>query len=667
MACPGIIHRLDENVVNKIAAGEIIVRPSNALKELIENSLDAKATSIQVVVKSGGMKLLQIQDNGTGIRKEDLDIVCERFTTSKLQKIEDLSTMATYGFRGEALNSISHVAHLSITTKTADSKCAFNVKYVDGKPAGPPKPSAGNQGTQIIVEDLFYNLAIRRKALKSTSEEHAKILEVVCRYSIHNASVGFTLKKYGETSNDIHTLPNSTTVDNIRTIYGASVAKELLNLECQDEMLKFKLEGYISNVNYSIPKSRFLLFINHRLVDCSSLRKGIESVYSTYLPKGSHPFLYLSLEIDSHNVDVNVHPTKHEVRFLHEDSIVEKIQQAVDARLLGSNTSRNFLTQALLPSARISSNQTGAVSITSRTSNKVYDHQMVRTDCRDQKLDAFIHKSSEKSRDEEATVASEQTNSVDDTPTQRSIQLTSVSNLRQEIQNKGHSGLKELFQEHTFVGCVNREFSLVQHQTKLYLTNNHRLSEELFYQIMIENFGNFGILKLSSPAPIYDLAMLALESEESGWSELDGPKTGLAQYIVDFLKTKAEMLEDYFSLDIDQEGNILSLPLLLDKYIPPLETLPMYVLRLTTEVDWETEEECFQTFCREMARFYAFPRDGVETCTSSDTVPSWKWTVEHVLYPGIRSTLTPPRFFAEDSTVLQIADLPDLYRVFERC
>ena len=176
-----MIKKLDEVVVNRIAAGEVIQRPANALKEMIENSLDAKDSSIQVVVKQGGLKLLQIQDTGHGIRKEDMNIVCERFTTSKLQKFEDLQSIATYGFRGEALASISHVAHVSITTRTSDSKCAWKGQYMDGKLKAAIKPCAGNVGTQITAEDLFYNVATRRKALRSPAEEHAKVAEVVSR------------------------------------------------------------------------------------------------------------------------------------------------------------------------------------------------------------------------------------------------------------------------------------------------------------------------------------------------------------------------------------------------------------------------------------------------------------------------------------------------------
>lgn len=163
-----------------------------------------------------------------------------------------------------------------------------------------------------------------------------------------------------------------------------------------------------------------------------------------------------------------------------------------------------------------------------------------------------------------------------------------------------------MFQFHKFVGCVNKEFSLMQHQTKLYLVNTTKLSRELFYQLMIFDFGNYGILRLSEPAPIYELALLALDLEESGWTEADGPKTDLAQYIVDFLKSKAEMLSDYFSMEIDEDGNLCTLPLLLDHYIPNMEGLPMFVLRLATEVNWDKEKECFHTFCKETSEFYCF-------------------------------------------------------------
>ncbi|XP_067147394.1 DNA mismatch repair protein Mlh1 isoform X2 [Apteryx mantelli] len=709
----GVIRRLDEAVVNRIAAGEVIQRPANAIKEMVENCLDAKSTSIQVIVKEGGLKLIQVQDNGCGIRKEDLDIVCERFTTSKLQKFEDLASISTYGFRGEALASISHVAHVTVTTKTADAKCAYRATYSDGKIKAPPKPCAGNQGTQIMVEDLFYNVNTRRKALKNPSEEYAKILEVVSRYAIHNSGISFSVKKQGDTMSDVRTLSNASTVDNIRSIFGNAVSRELIEVGCEDASLAFKMKGYITNANYSVKKCIFLLFINHRLVESTALRKAIETVYAAYLPKSTHPFLYLSLEIAPQNVDVNVHPTKHEVHFLHEDSILERVQQHVESKLLGSNSSRMYFTQTLLLGADCSSSEVvksaaNSAAITKGTSDKVYAHQMVRTDSREQKLDAFLQPVNNplstgptevtaedsvglpegavrpqdaemedvsdvaeitdaqrvtvlagglsESRDlspetvlprkrpcEDTDVEMEKDDNRKEmtaacTPRRRIINLTSVLTLQEEISNQVHAGLQEMLHDHSFVGCVSPQWALAQYQTKLYLLNTTKLSQELFYQILIYDFANFGVLRLSEPAPLFELAMLALEDPESGWTEEDGPKEGLAEYIVEFLKKKTEMLKDYFSLEIDEEGNLTGLPLLIDNYVPPLEGLPMFILRLATEN---------------------------EDSDSSST--TWKWTVEHIVYKAFRTHLLPPKHLTEDGSILQLANLPDLYKVFERC
>ncbi|XP_045927049.1 DNA mismatch repair protein Mlh1 [Micropterus dolomieu] len=728
----GVIRRLDETVVNRIAAGEVIQRPANGVKELIENCLDAKSTNIQVTVKDGGLKLLQIQDNGTGIRKEDMEIVCERFTTSKLQTFEDLSAIATYGFRGEALASISHVAHVTITTKTADAKCAYRASYSDGKLKGPPKPCAGNQGTQILVEDLFYNVSTRRKALKSPSDEYSRIVDVVSRYAIHNSGKSFSVKKQGETVADVRTLPNASVVDNIRGVFGNAVSRELIEVGCEDQKLAYKMKGYISNANYSVKKCILILFINHRLVESSALKKAIETVYAAYLPKNTHPFLYLSLEIAPQNVDVNVHPTKHEVHFLHEDSVIESVQKHVESKLLGSNSSRTYFTQTLLPGLSVSGgSEVKPSSAAAESSERVYAHQMVRTDCRAQKLDAFLQPKEKPPPDLEAagpssreTVAktaqpdSVEMDDADDdadmmealaeqeaempkgdednancaqrkrprkeqqeekeedlraaaTPERRVIKLNSIKELRAEITQNTHKGLQEMLQNHSFVGCVNPQWTLIQHHTKLYLLNTTKLSQELFYQILIYDFGNFGVLRLSTPAPLYDLAMLALDSEESGWTEEDGPKEGLAQYIVDFLKRKAEMLEDYFSMEIDQEGNLTGLPLLLDKYTPVMEGLPMFILRLATEVNWDIEKECFRDFSKECSMFYSIRKQYIleaELGEEQDAeANSWRWKVEHVIFKAFRTLYSPPKNFSEDGTVLQIANLPDLYKVFERC
>ena len=159
-----------------------------------------------------------------------------------------------------------------------------------------------------------------------------------------------------------------------------------------------------------------------------------------------------------------------------------------------------------------------------------------------------------------------------------------MKNLRKSIDEKEHPALKALLEDHIFVGCVERCQVLLQHSTKLYLANTTKLTKELFYQIIIFKFGNFGFMRLTNPAPIYDLALMALEHEQSGWTQSDGPKEELAKYVADLLKTKADMLLDYFSIEIDSDGNLLAIPLLLKKYNPDLYRLPMFLLKIATDV-----------------------------------------------------------------------------------
>jgi len=676
---PGVIKKLDEVVVNRIAAGEVIQRPANALKEMLENSLDAKCSQITVTVRSGGLKLLQIADNGTGIRQEDLEIVAERFTTSKLKDFKDLSSIATYGFRGEALASISHVAHLSILTKTRESACGYKAEYEDGKLRAPPKPLAANQGTTIIVEDLFYNVPNRLGALRSHAEEFNKISEVMTRYAVHNAGVGFTLKKAGESGVAVKTQAANSTIDNIRVLYGPTVAKELIEFKMEDERFKFKVSGLVTNVNYNIKKSIFLLFINHRLVESTALKKGIESVYSSYLPKGSSPFVYLSLEIAPSNVDVNVHPTKHEVFFLHQDNIIEKIQLGLEDRLLNSNSSRTFYTQRLLPGATA----TGLDILQPKAGEKsggaaaaVAAKDMVRTDSTNQKLDKFLVKQNAAVDNSAVAVHSKGPSWCGGTPEFRECKLTSIRALRKECQDASTEKVREVFASHTFVGCVNRRFALFQHHTKLFLADTAKFSEHLFRQLVLRDFGNLGVMKLNPAPSIKELALIALDLPETGWKEEDGGKEELAAYVVSSLVQHRDMLDDYFSLQIssiDGEERLVGIPLLLDEYCPWLAGLPLYILRLSTEVNYQDETECFKAFIYETARFYKVPnvegsrldRDQHTTDTQEDE--QWKFTIEHVVYPAMRKYLLPPTTALSDRSLLQIANLPDLYKVFERC
>ncbi|KAK2980910.1 hypothetical protein RJ640_013412 [Escallonia rubra] len=244
---PPKIHRLDESVVNRIAAGEVIQRPVSAIKELVENSLDAGSTSINVVVKDGGLKLIQ------------------RHTTSKLSAFEDLQSIKSMGFRGEALASMTYVGHVTVTTITKGQLHGYRASYRDGVMEHEPKACAAVKGTQIMIENLFYNMIARRKTLQSSADDYPKVVDMLSRFAIHHISVSFSCRKHGAARADVHSVPVSSRLDAIRSVYGVSVACNLMTIDASDDdpsSSVFQMDGFISNANYFAKKITMVLFIN---------------------------------------------------------------------------------------------------------------------------------------------------------------------------------------------------------------------------------------------------------------------------------------------------------------------------------------------------------------------------------------------------------------------
>lgn len=698
---PKRIKALDQDVVNKIAAGEIIVAPVHALKELIENAVDAGSTSLEIVAKDGGLKLLQITDNGHGINKDDLPILCERFTTSKLKTFEDLTSIGTYGFRGEALASISHIAHLTITTKTADSSCAWRAHYADGRltPAKPgqsaePKPTAGRGGTQITVEDLFYNMASRRKAFRSPSEEYAKILEVVGRYAVHCTGVAFSCKKHGESAMGISTPSNASTVDSIRQIHGGAVANELIDFQVSEEKWGFKASGWTSNANYHVKKTTFLLFINHRSVESSAIKKAIEQTYSAYLPKGGHPFVYLSLDIDPQRVDVNVHPTKREVNFLNEEEIIESVCTEISTKLSQVDTSRTFTTQSLLPSAKTpvptlsktrADTPKSSQKLPAATPAKPWEYQLVRTDPQLRKITSMLPPSTNNA----STPAPPSTTYLTSPKEPIDYNYKTIKRLRASVRDSMHAALTATFASHTYVGIVdlNRRIVAIQGGVKLYLVDYGMVSNEFFYQLGLTDFGNFGAIRFETPLDIRSLIAIGVRHEQAlgNPEDADVPWAQVPDLVANQLVASREMLLQYFNLDVSPAGDIAGLPLLLRGYCPSLAKLPRFLMRLGPCVNWVDEEACFHTFLRELAGFYAPEQlpmgDGTRTGGEgggggADDDAELKAelevrreemgrVLEHVLFPAFRARLIATKGLLKG--VVEVANLKGLYRVFERC
>lgn len=344
------IVQLEEDVINRIAAGEVVVRPANALKELIENCLDAGSKQVAVALKAGGLKMLRIEDDGHGIREEDMPILCERFTTSKLRKYSDLNSISTFGFRGEALASISHVAFVTVTTMTSRDSVAHVAQYTEGKLRGPPRPCAGTRGTTIVAEDMFHNNQTRRKALGKDSLEHAKCLDVVQKYSMHYPHVSFVCRKAGSAVAELHTFGGVETTRRqvVGVVQGSTLSSHLFEFSAKSIEPKFECHGLATGPEWTSRNMSLTLFINNRLIECSSLRRAIEAIYLPVLPRHQHPWVYLSVDLDPLTVDVNVHPTKQEVQFLHEETIAAHIQEALHAQLKERAGTRTFDAQSSL-------------------------------------------------------------------------------------------------------------------------------------------------------------------------------------------------------------------------------------------------------------------------------------------------------------------------------
>jgi len=409
-----------------------------------------------------------------------------------------------------------------------------------------PRACAGVKGTVITVEDLFYNVPSRRQALKNPSDEYAKIVEVVSRYSLRFPKVSFTCKKMGDNSADVKTRPNSSVRwaqsrahafccsrfsaarvlthacavsgcrDNIRNLHGAALARELLDMAEESSAPKVKVEAYLSNPNYSLKRLTLVLFINGRLVECSPIRRCLEAVYSPYLPKGSHPFVYMSLEFPPESLDVNVHPTKNEVRFVDEELVIDFLQEVIEKKLLGSNASRTFYTQTLMPGA-VEPSQEDAddrQAAGAKGGPAIAPKSMIRTTAATEagQMEAFVTRlppttdlaqsrvRSKRARGEPAggMVLAEdhrggaQAAGEDDEvlpPTirkkaraRKDCGLTSVRTLVSKVEDKAHEGLTELMRDHAFVGSATDTLALVQHGTRLFLVDLPQLTKEAVYQ-----------------------------------------------------------------------------------------------------------------------------------------------------------------------------------------
>mgnify|MGYP006091859959 FL=1 len=319
-----MIKQLSENLKNKISAGEVVERPSSVVKELVENSIDSGADEIKVIVEKGGKQLIQVSDNGSGINSKELPIAFERFSTSKINSFEDLYKINSLGFRGEALASIASVSEVKIISKIEDDDGAEMI--IKNGVLGKVEPAAALKGTNITIQNLFYNTPARRKFLKSPRVEFRKIVEMIRRYALSNPSVSFNLVS---DKRDILNLNNESLEDRIVHVMDPAYRDQLLKLN----FLKgdYAIDGFLGNLNLvrTRPGEQYI-FLNGRFIKNRLLNSAVYNAYKSILNRGEYPFFALNIFLPHKEVDINVHPMKTEVRFKDEWRIYHVIKSSVE-------------------------------------------------------------------------------------------------------------------------------------------------------------------------------------------------------------------------------------------------------------------------------------------------------------------------------------------------
>ena len=334
------IKQLSKNLINQIAAGEVIERPASVVKELTENSIDAGATKVSIDI-TNDCRDIRIADNGSGIHPDDILLAFSKHATSKIQQDDDLFNIQTFGFRGEALASIISISKLTCTTRTPEFETGTKVKCENSEVTQVETGCA--VGTIMEVKDLFYNLPVRLKFLKSSSTEFSYIQEIVQSIALSHPEVSLELKKYGKTV--LKTTGQNNLTQTIKEVYSSDVTNNLKEVLKTDELSGLKISGFVSTPDYTrSSKKSYYTYINSRAVKCPVFQKAIDTVYRTLTANNKYPFVVLNLEIPPHDVDVNVHPTKKEVRYKNPNQIFNFIFSAIQGGLSNYIENQNVKT-----------------------------------------------------------------------------------------------------------------------------------------------------------------------------------------------------------------------------------------------------------------------------------------------------------------------------------
>ena len=497
----GKIKELETSLANKIAAGEVVERPSSVVKELLENAIDAQATEINIEVEQSGVSSIRVVDNGTGIAQEDLGLVFHRHATIKIFADDDLFHIRTLGFRGEALASISSVAKVTLKTCT-DNENGHEIYAEDGKIIH-QKPAKAKKGTDIQVDSLFYNTPARLKYIKSLYTELGKITDIVNRMAMSHPEIRISLVSDGKKL--LSTNGSGRTNEVMAEIYGMKVAKDLVHIS--GDTSDYHLEGFVAKPEHSRSNKHYIsIFINGRYIKNFVLNKAILEGYHTLLTIGRFPICYINIQMDPILVDVNVHPTKLEVRLSKEDQlydlIVTKIREAFKDKIL---IPQNDLNHAPKKNKVLETFEQQKINFEKQQSQIGETSAPYVHDQKDKNHDVESHKnnldSTSSTNNESTEVSNELHNYIDDSylQSQKEVLFDMEQNTSNEyeISNQQSNDIKGTVSQTPhrrvpymeIVGQVHGTYIIAQNENGMFMIDQHAAQERIKYEYFREKIG----------------------------------------------------------------------------------------------------------------------------------------------------------------------------------
>lgn len=480
------IRQLDDILANKIAAGEVIERPANVVKELVENSIDANSSKIDVIIEEGGLKLIQVIDNGDGMDKEDALLCFSRHATSKIKDDQDLFCIQTLGFRGEAIPSIASISHFEL--KTSTGQIGISVVYEYGKYIE-NKESDSKKGTNIKVEKLFQNVPARLKYVRSTNAEFANIQTYLERLSLSHPDIAFLLVHNGRTI--YKTNGNGNLLEVISNIYGLNVAKAMIPVDFGDD--EFHITGFISKIDVNrASRNHMITMVNSRVVRNKVSIDSIKNAYSRYLAEKRYPITILNIEIDPYLVDVNVHPSKLEVRFSKEMKLKELIYQGISEALANVNLTYNAVADYKKPKVNI---EQPAFEFNYDVEDEI-DPILKSTD--NENINHVDDKNNETFDNIENEVVDKENN-------YNLVQEQNIEYIvpdKQVVETKVESREKLMKKKLLVKGQVHGTYIICEDETGMYLVDQHAAQERINYEYFLDKYQHLNLSMRDLLVPI---------------------------------------------------------------------------------------------------------------------------------------------------------------------